>query len=340
MGRKWKVAVVIIISFFIIVSSTGIWLLNRNEITPNDEFFVVSKGPSPHIDVDYWDLQVTGLVDNPINFSYDELLNLPSDSAIVTLKCVSGPYGTAEWTGIKLKYILNMAGIQSGAKEVVFHAADGYTSSLTINDATKDDVLLAFEMNGETLPVDHGYPIRLVVPGKYGYKWVKWITNIEVVDYDHKGYWESRGWDDSGDITPFSEWWLHAFMLAIAAFFGGLAIISNLKYSLYATFWTRLPFSRKQNSFFTFTYMTILLPVFLFWVAATYFLRGAVFQTNHGILALAVVLLHSTGSVAGRFVKKGEKSKARLIHLSFNLLGYLLLLGVILLGLILTVGTT
>ncbi|UCH88216.1 MAG: molybdopterin-dependent oxidoreductase [Thermoplasmata archaeon] len=338
MSKYWKVFVTLIVIMIIVGSGIIYWIQSSDDITPNDEFFKVSIGPSPEIDIEYWKLKITGLVENPINLTYDNITSFPDTSAVVTLKCVSGPYGTAEWTGVKLNYILNLAGIKPGAKEVIFYAEDGFSSSLTVEDAKADDVILAYVMNGETLPVDHGYPLRLVVPGKYGYKWVKWITEIEVVDYDYKGYWESRGWDDDADITPFSQWWPHAALLSIAAVFGALSTVSGLKFSKHTKFWKKLPFSRRTITFVTFMYLAILFSVFFFWALSYYLYRGTIFQTNHGLLALAVIILHSIGGITGLAIRKG-KERLRIIHLFSNLLGYLLLIGAIITGLILSLGT-
>jgi hypothetical protein len=316
------------------------WYVKQTEITPNDEFFVVSIGPSPVIDSSSWKLMIIGLVENPVNLTYENITSMPRTTITATLKCVSGPYGRAEWTGVKLKYILDMAGIKPGAKEVVFLAKDGFSSSLTINDATADDVLLAYEMNGEPLPIDQGYPLRVVAPDKYGYKWVKWIYEIEVIDYDYKGYWESRGWDDDADITPLAEWSVHAVLLSIAAVFGGLATVSGLKFSRHTTFWKDLPVSRKLNNIFSYIYLAILFPVFSLWLIASYYLRGSIFHTNHGILALTVITLHAVGVISGLFIKENTRRYLRTIHLSSNLLGYLLMLGTIMTGIILTAGST
>ena len=192
---KYKITFIIIfIILFLIVGGVESNYWNQRQVTENDEFFTLSIGPIPEIDINTWELKIDGLVENPIDLSYENLTSMPETEAVATIKCVEGPAGTAEWKGVKLSYILDLVEVQSGAKEVIFFAEDGYSSSLTLEDATSDDVILAYEMNGETLPKEHGFPVRLVVPGKYGYKWVKWINHIEVIDYDHKGFWESRGY--------------------------------------------------------------------------------------------------------------------------------------------------
>ena len=193
-------------------------------------------------------------------------------------------------------------------------------------------------MNVETLPKEHGFPVRLVVPGKYGYKWVKWINHIEVIDYDHKGFWESRGWDDDADITPLSEWWPHASLLSIAAIFGGISAISGLKFSNKSKFWSDLPVSRRFHNISSYIYYLILFPVFFYWIFVTYDMRGDVFYTNHGKVALAVIVLHTIGFISGLSLLKNSK-KLRMTHLFTNILGYFLLLGTMISGIIISVST-
>ena len=151
-----------------------------------------------------YDLVISGLVDHPINFTYSELQRFPMVSEVALLQCVgdSGGYGTQlyNWTGIPLFFLLNVTGVKAGAKEVVFYASDGFSSSLTIERALHPTTILALQANGTVLSYGNGYPYRLVVPCKWGYKWVKWITEIKVIDYDYKGYYESRGYSDEADI--------------------------------------------------------------------------------------------------------------------------------------------
>jgi len=147
-----------------------------------------------------YDLQISGLVDHPVNLTYSELQSLPMVSEVAVMKCVAGWTQLYNWTGIPLFFLLNMTGVKSGATEVVFYASDGFSSSLTIERALHPTTLLALKANGTVLSHSDGYPYRLVVPCKYGYKWVKWITEIEVVDYDFKGTYESMGYSDEADV--------------------------------------------------------------------------------------------------------------------------------------------
>ncbi len=171
------------------------------KITPLEDFFVLDLGIKPDLDIVEWGVEVKGLVDHPLVLTYEDILSLPSVTQITTLYCVTGYEATGEWTGVPVKSVLEMAGYSESAVSVVFYAADGYTSSLTLEKALKEDTLLAYKMNGVTLPKEHGFPLRLVVPDKLGYKWVKWVIGIELVNYEYEGYWESRGYSNAADVS-------------------------------------------------------------------------------------------------------------------------------------------
>ncbi|UCE38056.1 MAG: DUF4079 family protein [Thermoplasmata archaeon] len=334
MNRGWNIIIILAMVFGIIIAIIAVNISTQSEITPTNEFFVVSISESPKIDVEDWTLRVNGLVENPLNLSYDNITNFPSTSEIVTLQCVAGPSGTANWTGVRLKAVLDMAGILHNAHEVIFYAADGYSSSLTLDYAQNPDVILAYKMNGETLPRDHGYPLRLVAPGKYGYKWVKWITHIEVVDYDYKGYWESRGYDDEADIPAYSNWGAHSIALTVSAYFGSLALISGLNYSNQVEFGKKSQkmFSRKFHFGTSIMYLGILLPVSIHRVFFTIENRGSFPNSSHGYLALAVIILGILNVSTGYLLAK-KVEKMRMIHFIVTLFGFLILLGTILTGL-------
>lgn len=337
MDKGWKIIISLAIAFGLLILLILVNLTSQSEITPNDEFFVVSIGSSPDIDAGNWILRVDGLVDNPLNLSYENITGFPSTSEIVTLKCVDGPSGTANWTGVRLMAVLNQAGLKENATEIVFYGADGYSSSLTVEDASSSDVILAYEMNEEPLPVDQGYPLRLVAPGKYGYKWVKWITHIEAIDYDYKGFWESRGWDDDADITAISDWWIHSMVLTISAYFGTLSVLSGSRFSEHIEFGKKMPkmFSKKFHMSVSLIYLTILLPVSIFWILSSFDRRGNFPNSNHGFLALAVIVLAVIGAISGYLLRRNKDNvNLRTLHLTSTLLGYILLLGTILTGLI------
>jgi len=179
----------------------------EKKLTPIDEFFVLQRGSIPKVDIKEWTLSVDGSLESPLKLTYEDLNNMPKVSEVVTLECYDNTpggdlIGTALWEGVKVKTVLNKAGVKNTAVKALFHTADGYSTSHTLQYVMRDDVILALKMNGVDLPEAHGYPLRLVAPGKYGYKWAKWITRIEVVDYDKKGYYESMGFSDEANRSP------------------------------------------------------------------------------------------------------------------------------------------
>jgi hypothetical protein len=146
-----------------------------------------------------WQLIVTGLVDNPLNLSLAEIVAMPKTTVNAALICVDAPRNVlveGNWTGIKLRLLLEEAEISAAAIKVGFYAADGYSTDLTVETAMRDDIILAYEKDGEPLN-----DLRLVVPGKWGYKWISQVTVIELVDYNFLGRWESQGYSDEADIT-------------------------------------------------------------------------------------------------------------------------------------------
>jgi DMSO/TMAO reductase YedYZ molybdopterin-dependent catalytic subunit len=184
------------------------------EITPNDQFYVVSKNPpgfDPIVEVDHWSLQLNGLVGTATRLTYDELKAMPAAEQVQTLECISNAVGgdlisTARWKGVRLRDVLQRAGgLQPTAIKLVFRCADGYKESLPIADAMHPATLLAYEMNGEPLPAKHGFPVRLLVPGLFGMKNPKWVTTIEAIDYDLRGYWEASGWSEEAVVKTMSE---------------------------------------------------------------------------------------------------------------------------------------
>ncbi len=156
-------------------------------------------------------LVVDGLVENPIEITYDELLSMPSVTVTAALICVQNQEGIGaepvEWTGVQLKTILELADYAPNAVKVAFYAKDGFSTDLDIETALMPDILVAYRENGKTITGfvtgGEGSPtLRLVVPGKWGYKWIVWLNRIQVVDYNYLGKWESNGYSDEADI-PF-----------------------------------------------------------------------------------------------------------------------------------------
>jgi DMSO/TMAO reductase YedYZ molybdopterin-dependent catalytic subunit len=178
-------------------------------ITSVADFYHVSKNISdPVVDGASWSLTIDGLVAKPLSFSYDDIVARAKTQNITTLSCISNELngdlaGTAEWTGLPLRELLEEAGVDAKAVDIVFRAADGYDDSIPLAQAMHPTTLLVTGMNGEPLPPDHGFPARLIVPPIYGMKNVKWVERIEAVDNDYQGYWQTRGWSDP---APYQIW--------------------------------------------------------------------------------------------------------------------------------------
>jgi DMSO/TMAO reductase YedYZ molybdopterin-dependent catalytic subunit len=182
------------------------------EITPNEKFYVVSKNVlrDPTVNEGAWRLEISGLVSRPVSLSYAQIRRMPSAIQYFTLQCISNEVGgdligNAAWRGVWLADLLRDAGIGPGAVDVVFRAADDYSDSIPIAKAMETGTMLAYEMNGEMLPRAHGFPARLLAPDLYGMKNVKWVTRIEVLDYDFKGYWQTKGWTDVSTMNTTSR---------------------------------------------------------------------------------------------------------------------------------------
>jgi DMSO/TMAO reductase YedYZ molybdopterin-dependent catalytic subunit len=162
-------------------------------ITPNELFYCVTKNVvDPWVDVDLWHLEVGGLVKNAATWRFDDLLGFQMKEQETTLMCISngldaGLISNAVWKGFPLRDVLDRAVPLSGAARVRFHGVDNYTDTIPLEKALEPTTLLAFEMNGAELPDRHGYPLRLIVPGYFGEKHVKWLTRIEVTNATGKG---------------------------------------------------------------------------------------------------------------------------------------------------------
>ena len=151
-------------------------------ITPVEELH--TTGSPVELDISTYRLTVEGLVENPLSVSYEEIMTYPSVTEVVLLICPGVFYDNAEWTGVPVADILRQAKVKPEAEKVYFEASGGYRQSLTIEEAMSDGVFLAYEVNGQPLPLEHGYPLRLVARGKYGSRWVKWLTHIKVIGGD------------------------------------------------------------------------------------------------------------------------------------------------------------
>ena len=165
------------------------------------------KGPQ-HIDINAYRVKVTGLAGQPLSYTYAEVVNkYKSYQKLVTLDCVEGWSVKILWEGLLVKDLLNEAGILPAANTVIFHAYDGYTTSLPLQYILDNNILLAYKMNGVTIPPERGFPFQLVAEQKWGYKWIKWVTEIELSDdVNYKGYWEQAGYSNDASLEkPFFD---------------------------------------------------------------------------------------------------------------------------------------
>jgi DMSO/TMAO reductase YedYZ molybdopterin-dependent catalytic subunit len=169
-------------------------------ITARQDFFAHSyKGSIPAINIADWSLSIDGLVDAR-TFTLNHLRGLPAVEDLRTIACIGNPVGgsmiaNARFRGLRFADLLH--GIRPEATHVKFSASDGYQTAVPLEYVMHPDTILAYEMNSEPLSAEHGYPLRMLIPGVYGQKMPKWITNIEFIDYPFQGYWESHGWSDA-----------------------------------------------------------------------------------------------------------------------------------------------
>ena len=170
-------------------------------ITPNSEHYVVTQNPvDPTVNLDVWRLEITGLVSNPGVYTYDQLKSLPSTSRAITLECISnGPGGrfisTAIWQGVTLRTLLEKhGGALPNARYVAFYSVDGYSVSQPLDVVLEADALLVWQMNGVPLPNRHGFPLRALIPGRYGEENAKWLTRVELTDHFVGGLYADQGW--------------------------------------------------------------------------------------------------------------------------------------------------
>src|SRR4051812_2548734 len=199
-------------------------------LTPTELFYIRSHFLAPKLELASYQLRVDGAVKNPISLSYKQLRDMPSETRVATLECAGnsrvflipqvagaqwelGAVGNAEWTGVPLAALLESAGLEDDACEIVLEGADrgmpteppvppgpiSYSRSLPRDKAVQREVLIAYQMNGRDLTLHHGYPVRAIVPGHYGMASVKWLTHIRAVREPFRGYWQTSDygyWDD------------------------------------------------------------------------------------------------------------------------------------------------
>ncbi len=173
----------------------------RAELTANRDFYRIDINTiPPNVNATQWRLEIKGLVEHPVQLALHEIRSRPAVSQAVTLECISNEVGgdlisSSVWTGTRLKDILAEVGLKPGAQEIYMMAVDGFYESVSISEAMDDRTLLVYEMNGQPLPAEHGFPLRIYIPNHFGMKQPKWLTSLEVIDHQANGYWVDRGWD-------------------------------------------------------------------------------------------------------------------------------------------------
>ncbi|HEY4152212.1 MAG TPA: molybdopterin-dependent oxidoreductase, partial [Pseudolysinimonas sp.] len=179
-------------------------------VSSNASFYRIDTALQvPQLDPAQWELTITGMVEKPVTLTFAELLALPLEESYTTLMCVSNEVGgtligNAKWLGYPIRHLLARAKPTAGADMVFSHSSDGFTASTPLAVLQEDDrnAILAVGMNGDPLPPEHGYPVRMVVPGLYGYvSATKWVVELEVTRFaDHSAYWTERGWSSHGPV--------------------------------------------------------------------------------------------------------------------------------------------
>ena len=159
-----------------------------------------------NVDIESYTLNVSGLVKQEATMTYDDVLALTSYEKLITLHCVEGWDATVLWKGALLKDIIDPAEAEKSANTVIFHCVDGYTTSMPLDFIMENNIMLAYSSNNITLPPSLGYPFIVVAEDKLGYKWARWVNEIELSDEEaYKGYWEERGYDNEADVPEGRE---------------------------------------------------------------------------------------------------------------------------------------
>jgi len=160
-----------------------------------------------HINQATYRLTITGLVNKPSNYTYDDVVNnFSSYQQVVTLLCVEGWSVTMLWQGVSVYALLQASGVSPNATTIIFYAPDGYSTSLPLDYIVQNNIILAYKVNNVTLPATTGWPFMLIAQNQYGYKWIKWVTEIDASnDSSYQGYWESRGYPNNATINGDSD---------------------------------------------------------------------------------------------------------------------------------------
>ncbi len=165
---------------------------------------VLHEGTVPRFDPQAWDFRITGLVERPLRLTWDEFSHLPMTAVTADMHCVTRwSRFDVRWEGVAFSEVMKLIALKPAAKYVMVLAEQGYTSNVPLADLLRPTTLFALKHNGEPLPAEHGYPVRLVVPHLYAWKSAKWVRGLEFMDHDAPGFWEENGYNMYGD--PFKE---------------------------------------------------------------------------------------------------------------------------------------
>lgn len=182
----------------------------RVELTKTSEFYRIDINLRPPVvNGSTWRLKLEGLVERPLSLTLEEIRSKPGQTQALTLSCISNPVGgdlisTGFWTGTPFKAVLEEAGLKAGVREIAIESADGFYESVPLEEALDPRTLLVYDMNGEPLTPDHGFPLRIFIPGHFGMKQPKWITRMEAIDHRGAGYWVERDWSEKAPVLATS----------------------------------------------------------------------------------------------------------------------------------------
>jgi DMSO/TMAO reductase YedYZ molybdopterin-dependent catalytic subunit len=215
-SHKQTIAIVSILLIFAVVILVGVYLQNQpRRLYPGEVREYQGENLSSLsniydnaiigtqvINQSTYRLTVNGLVSNPKDYTYDQVLSgFQNYEKVVTIYCVEGWNAKILWQGVLVRDLLNQSGVDSNASVIIFHAADGYTTAMPVSYFYDHDIIMAYKMNGLTIPPEKGFPFQLITESKYGYKWIKWINQIELSDnVNYLGYWESRVYSNDAGI--------------------------------------------------------------------------------------------------------------------------------------------
>ncbi len=292
---KFKFIIINILFLIPLIVSVNLNDPDKLEITKTEDIFTVHLNEDvPNIDINNWNVSLTGAIENELTFSYTDFLALPHTSIDATLRCVEGYYAYATWSGVTLETILELITPNATILDIAFIGADGYSSSLSLDDIDTSQVILATKVNNVNLTPELGYPLRIVAPGHYGYKWVMWITEIQFVSSDYIGFWESRGWPDNAQYNEpnnrviITDWRIHAILLSTAFYFGCFSWLLGMKPRFVENSTLSYPklFKRKAHIISGMIYGILSLCTTGLWIYRSILLKGNLSWKFHAITAV------------------------------------------------------